>query len=67
MHTEIKIQGNASMKLQIVKANTQATPPANLFDLLSAQNDALWTIENTNVYTYKYKNTTTKIVISQAL
>ena len=55
------------MKLQIVKANTQATPPANLFDLLSAQNDALWNIENTNVYTYKYKNTTTKIVISQTL
>ena len=67
MRTEIKIQGNASMKLKIVKANTQATPPANLFDLLSAQNDALWNIENTNVYTYKYKNTTTKIVISQAL
>ena len=55
------------MKLQIEKANTQATPQANLFDLLSAQNDALWNIENTNVYTYKYKNTTTKIVISQAL
>ena len=41
MRTELKIQGNASMKLQIVKANTQATPPANLLDLLSAQNDAL--------------------------
>ena len=67
MHTEIKIQGNASMKLEIVKANTQATPPANLFDLLSAQNDAPWNIENTKMYTDNYKNTTTKIVISQAL
>ena len=32
------------MKLQRVKANTQATPPANLFGLISAQNDTLWNI-----------------------